>query len=81
MESNIVQDSTSPDNRLLLLCGAFDDELRQHINDSGDYSSLDTEENFLLQMKDLPIKKICRSAHLINPYRMIYIYVFMFQKH
>ena len=79
MESNIDQDSTTLDNRLLQIRWAFDDELRQHINDTGDYSSLDTEEIFLLGMKNLTIKKICRSSYLMNPYRMIYIYVFMFK--
>ena len=78
MESNIDQDSTTLDNRLLQLRWAFDDELRQHINDTGDYSSLDTEEKFLFRMKDLTIKKICRSFYLMNPHWMIYLYVFMF---
>ena len=78
MESNIGQAPTTFDNRLFQFCGAFDDELRQRINDSGDFSSLDTEEKFLLRLKDLTITKIYRSVHLMNLCRMTCNYVFIF---
>ena len=42
MENNIGQAPTTFDNRLFQFCGAFDDELRQRINDSAVVTTLDT---------------------------------------
>ena len=47
----------------------------------GFYSNLDTEEKFLLRMKDSTIIKIDRLVHLINLYQMTCNYVFIFLKH
>jgi len=47
----------------------------------GFYSNLDTEEKFLLRLKDSTIIKIDRLVHLINLYQMTCNYVFIFLKH
>ena len=47
----------------------------------GFYSNLDTEEKFLLRLKDSTIIKIDRLVQLINLYQMTCNYVFIFLKH
>ena len=69
--SYIGQTPTTPDNKLLQLRAACDDELRQRIFDSGDYSGLNTEEKFLSRMKDLAVIRIHKSVHLMNLYKMM----------
>ena len=69
-QSYIGKTPTTPDNKLLQLCAACDDELRQRIYDSGDYAGLDTEIKFLARMKDLAVIRIHKSVHLMNLYRM-----------
>ena len=78
MESNIGQATTTLDTSLSQFCVAFNDELCQRINDSGDFSSLDTEDKFLLRLKDLSITKIYRSIHLMNLCRMTCLILFIF---
>ena len=68
--SYIGQASTTPENRVLQLRAACDEELRQRIYDSGDYSGLNTEDKFLARMKDLAVIRIHKSVHLMNLYRM-----------
>ena len=69
--SYIGQTPTTPDNKLLQLRAACDDELRQRIFDSGDYSGLNTEEKFLSRMKELAVIRIHKSVHLMNLYKMM----------
>ena len=47
----------------------------------GFYSNLNTEEKFLLRLKDSTIIKIDKMVHLINLYQMTCNYVFIFLKH
>ena len=47
----------------------------------GFYSNLDTEEKFLLRLKESTIIRIDRLVHLINLYQMTCNYVFIFLKH
>ena len=69
-QSYIGQAPSTPENKVLQLRAACDDDLRQRIYDSGDYSGLDTEEKFLARMKDLAVIRIHKSVHLMNLYRM-----------
>ena len=69
-QSYIGQTPTTPENKLLQLRAACDDDLRQRVYDSGDYAGLDTETKFLARMKDLAVIRIHKSVHLMNLYRM-----------
>ena len=69
-KSYIGQTPTTPENKLLQLRAACDDDLRQRVYDSGDYAGLDTESKFLARMKDLAVIRIHKSVHLMNLYRM-----------
>ena len=69
--SYIGQTAATPENKLLQLRAACDEELRQRVYDSGNYSGLDTENKFLARMKELAVIKIHKSVHLMNLYRMV----------
>ena len=70
-KSYIGQAPTTPDNKLLQLRAACDEELHKRVYDSGDYGGLDTEDKFLARMKELAVIKIHKSVHLMNLYRMV----------
>ena len=53
--SYMGQTPTTPDNKLRAAC---DDDFRQRIFDSGDYSSLDTGAKSLSRMKELAMIRI-----------------------
>ena len=68
--SYIGQAPTTPENKVLQLRAACNDDLHQHIYDSGDYAGLKTDDKFLARMKDLAVIRIHKSVHLMNLYRM-----------
>ena len=52
------------------LQAACDDALRQRVFDTGTYSSLTTETEFLKKMKELSVIVVHRSIHLMNLWKM-----------
>ena len=69
--SYIGQTNTTPDSKLLQLRAACDEDLRQRVYDSGNYTGLDTENKLLDKMKELAVIKIHKSVHLMTLYRMV----------
>ena len=56
--SYIGQAPATPENKVLQLRAACDEELNQRVFDGGDYGGLDTEDKFLARMKELAVIKI-----------------------
>ena len=70
--NNYIEQSLNADEntKLKQLQAACDDELKQRIFDSGNYSSLNTTILFLAKMKELAVITVHKSVHLMNLWRM-----------
>lgn len=70
--NNYIEQSPNADEstKLKQLQAACDDELKQRIFDSGNYSSLNTTILFLAKMKELAVITVHKSVHLMNLWRM-----------
>ena len=69
-DNYIKQSVVSESVKLMQLQAACDDALRQRVFDTGTYSSLTTETEFLKKMKELSVIVVHRSIHLMNLWKM-----------
>ena len=70
--NNYIDQSPNADEntKLKQLQAACDDELKQRIFDTGNYSSLNSTALFLAKMKELAVITVHKSVHLMNLWRM-----------
>ena len=69
-DNYIKQSAVSESVKLMQLQAACDDDLRQRVFDTGTYSSLTTEAQFLAKMKELSVIVVHKSIHLMNLWKM-----------
>ena len=69
-DNYIKQSAVSESVKLMQLQAACDDNLRQRVFDTGTYSSLTTEAQFLEKMKELSVIVVHKSIHLMNLWKM-----------
>ena len=69
-DNYISQTQVSPSVQLMQLQAACDDQLRQRVFDTGQYSALTDTASFLMKMKELAVIVVHKSIHLRNLWQM-----------
>ena len=69
-DNYISQCQVSSSVQLMQLQAACDDQLRQRVFDTGQYSSLTTTNSFLTKMKELAVVVVHKAIHLRNLWKM-----------
>ena len=69
-DNYISQCQVSSSVQLMQLQAACDDQLRQRVFDTGQYSSLTTTDSFLTKMKELAVVVVHKAIHLRNLWKM-----------
>ena len=68
--SYIGQTPVSPQEQLLQLRAACEDDLLRRIYESGDFMNINTVELLLARMKLLAVKQIHKTRHMMNMWEM-----------